>query len=304
VDALLYGALCLIWGSTWLAIKIGLAGVPPFLGAGLRFLIATVIVAIVVAVRGMPHRLTRADRICILSTGLLVFWIDYAAVYWAEEFISSGLTAVLFSTMPLMTAVMSAYWTRAERLHPRKLFGIVVGVAGTVLLFWPAERLGVMQVLGMLSALLGSLCAAINLVTVKRHGVNTDSWVLNLFGMGLGTACLLAMSAATESWRTVVWTTANVSALAYLAVFGSVIAFSIYYFLLKRMDATALSLTTLVIPIVALTLGRIVLHETVVGTAVVGIVIVLAGVGVAIVPGRAAMVTTPLSPPHDDARAV
>lgn len=300
---MLYGALCLIWGSTWLAIKIGLDGVPPFLGAGLRFLIATIIVAVVVAARGMPRRLTHADRICILSTGLLVFWIDYAAVYWAEGYISSGLTAVLFSTMPLMTALMSAYWTKTERLHPRKLIGIVIGVAGTVLLFWPAERVGVMQVLGMLSALLGSLCAAINLVTVKRHGGNTDSWVLNLFGMALGTACLLATSAATESWRTAIWTPANVGALAYLAVFGSVVAFSIYYFLLKKMDATVLSLTTLVIPVVALALGRVVLHEAVTGTAIVGILTILAGVGFAIVPARRARVTPPLPAPRDDARA-
>src|SRR6478672_7274525 len=117
--AALYVLICLIWGSTWLAIKIGLVGVPPFLGAGLRFLLSTMIIGVVLAARRQRFRLTRDDKICVLSLGLLVFWLDYAAVYWAETRISSGLTAILFSTMPLTTALLSAYWTRSETLSGR-----------------------------------------------------------------------------------------------------------------------------------------------------------------------------------------
>src|SRR5579872_3330420 len=96
VEAALYALICLIWGSTWLAIKIGLVGVPPFLAAGLRFLLATLLVGLALLGRGARVRLTRDDHICIVSLGLLVFWLDYAAVYWAETRISSGLTAILF----------------------------------------------------------------------------------------------------------------------------------------------------------------------------------------------------------------
>src|SRR6266849_1688294 len=102
MDAALYGLICLIWGSTWLAIKVGLVG----------------------------------------------FWLDYAGVYWAETRISSGLTAILFSTTPLMTSLLSAYWTGSETLSGRKVAGILVGVVGTALLFWPHEHLGVQQALG------------------------------------------------------------------------------------------------------------------------------------------------------------
>ena len=284
MNAFLYALLCLIWGSTWLAIKIGLAGVPPFLAAGLRFLLATLVIALVVAVRRIPLRLTRSDRVCVISSGLLVFWLDYASVYWAEERISSGVTAVLFSTMPLMTALLSAYWTRTERLQLRKLTGILIGVAGTALLFWPGEPLDRAQVLGMASALGGAFCASANLAMVKKHGQHTDSWILNLFGMAIGTACLLAMSAGLERGVRVEWTRSNVTAIAYLSMFGSVVAFSAYYHLLKKMDATALSLTTLIIPIVALALGRVFLQETVDRTAVAAIVAILVGVGVAIAP--------------------
>ena len=131
-----------------------------------------------------------------------------------------------------------------------------------------------------------SLCAAINLVTMKKYGRHADPFVLNFFGMGIGAACLLAMSAALESWSAVVWTRSNVLALVYLSVFGSVIAFSAYYYLIKKMDATIVSLSTLIIPIVALVLGRAFLDETVTPTAVAGIATILAGVAVAIVGVR------------------
>jgi drug/metabolite transporter (DMT)-like permease len=301
VVAALYALICLIWGSTWLAIKVGLAGVPPFLGAGLRFTLATAIVGLLLVARRTRIQLTRGDRICILSLGLLVFWLDYACVYWAEVYISSGLTAVLFSTMPLMTALLSAFWTRSETLSTRKVAGIVVGIAGTALLFWPQERLGVMQALGMLSTLTGSFCAAINLVTLKKHGQHSDPFVLNFFAMGLGAACLLVMSAALEPWTAVVWTRSNVLAMVYLAIFGSVVAFWAYYSLIKRMDATIVSLSTLIIPIVALALGRAFLQETVTSTAVLGIVTVLAGVGIAIVPPRIAVASADADP-FPDAR--
>jgi drug/metabolite transporter (DMT)-like permease len=282
-----FAALCLIWGSTWLAIKIGLVGVPPFLGAGLRFLLSTILVGAILLARRRPVTLTRHDRICVWSLGLLVFWLDYAAVYWAERRISSGLTAILFSTMPLTTAVMSRFWMRSEILSGRRLTGILVGVAGTALLFWPADHLYMQDALGMLAALAGSCCAAVNLVTMKRYGSKSDPFVLNFFGMGLGATCLLAMSAVLERSETVTWTTSNVLALVYLAALGSVTAFSIYYWLIKVMDATLVSLTTLIIPVVALTLGWFVLGESITPVAVLGVCTVLAGVGASITPVRA-----------------
>jgi drug/metabolite transporter (DMT)-like permease len=260
--------------------------VPPFLSAGLRFLLSAIVAGLVLAWRRQRVTLTRDDKICVLSLGLLVFWLDYACVYWAEIYISSGLTAVLFSTMPLMTALLSAFWTRSERLSPRKLAGILVGVAGTVMLFWPTERLGMMEVLAMLSALTGSLLSAINLVTMKKHGQHSDPFVLNVLGMAIGATGLLLMSAGLERWSAVSWTRSNVLAIFYLSLVGSVVAFSIYYFLIKRLDATIVSLITLIIPIVALALGRMLLGEVITPAAVVGIVTVLAGVAVAILPAR------------------
>jgi drug/metabolite transporter (DMT)-like permease len=284
VAALLFALTTLIWGSTWLAIKVGLVGMPPFLGAGLRFLISVVLIGAFLAWRGRPLRLTRNDRICVLSLGILVFWFNYAAVYWAELRISSGLAAVLFSTMPLLTALLSRFWMRSEALTPRKVAGIVVGVAGTAMLFWPDEQFGMQQALGMGATLFAAACASTNLVTMKRYGRDSDPHVLNFLGMGLGAAMLLLTSALVESWSDVAWSRANLAAMLYLAVFGSVIAFWAYYELIKLIDATIVSLSTLIIPIVALVLGRVFLNETAGPTAAAGIATILAGVAVAMLP--------------------
>jgi drug/metabolite transporter (DMT)-like permease len=284
VVVFLFTLITLIWGSTWFAIKVGLDGVPPFLGAGLRFLLSTLLVGAVLVARSRPIRLTRDDRMCVLSLGVLVFYFNYASVYWAELRISSGLAAVLFSTMPLMTALLSRFWTRSETLGARKVGGILVGVVGTVLLFWPDERLGLQQVFGMLATLFACLCASINLVTMKKYGRHSDPYVLNFVGMGIGAVCLMLTSAVLEPWSAVAWSRDNVAAMLYLAVFGSVVAFSAYYALIKLIDATIVSLSTLIIPIVALVLGRVFLGETVTPTAVAGVVTILAGLAVAMVP--------------------
>jgi drug/metabolite transporter (DMT)-like permease len=287
VNVALFALICLVWGSTWLVIKVGLIGMPPFLSAGLRFMLSAALVGSVLIGRQKPLRLTRGDKICVLSLGILVFWLDYAAVYWAETRISSGLTAILFSTMPLMTSLLSRFWTRSETLTSRKVAGLLVGVVGTALLFWPDGQYRVEQALGMLSALVGCFCAAVNLVIMKRHGAQSDPFVLNFLGMGIGALCLLVMSAALEPWSAVAWSRNNIAAIVYLSVFGSVVAFSAYYRLIKVMDATVVSLSTLIIPIVALVLGRAFLRERITPMAIVGIATILLAVAVAIVPERA-----------------
>lgn len=283
--ALLFALLCLIWGSTWFAIKLALVGVPPFLGAGLRFVLSAAMTGLALAGRRTRIRLTHDDIVSVLSLGFLVFWLDYACAYWSEVYISSGLTAVLFSTMPLMTALLSVYWMHAETLTAARAIGIVVGIAGTAVLFWPHEHLGMMQALGMLSALGGTLCAAINLVVIKKYGRHSDPLVLNFLGMALGAACLLLMSAALERGTAVVWTRSNLLALVYLAVFGSIVAFSVYYYLIKRVDATIVSLQTLISPVVAIALGRVFLQEAVTPGVVFGMVTILAGVAIASAAG-------------------
>lgn len=292
---MLYALLCLIWGSTWLVIKIGLAGVPPFLGAGLRFLIAALVLFALALARASRWSLSRDDRICLLSSGFLSYTLSYATVYWAEQHISSGLTAVLYCTMPLFTALLSRYWTQSESLPPRKAAGILIGMAGTALLFWPEESLTGLKAAAMLATLAGSLAASVNLVLLKRHSLHADIYALNARAMAIGAVCLLAASLATESSAVTVWSPENVAALLFLSLFGSVTAFLIYFHLIKTMDATALSLITFVTPVIAVALGRLFLAERISPAMGAGMAVVLAGIAIAreSVPRRVAQPPEP-----------
>ncbi len=280
----LYVLICLIWGSTWLAIKIGLVGVPPFLAAGLRFALASAVLFGLIALRRVKIRLGPEERTCILSCGLLSFSLSYACVYWAEQYISSGLAAILYCMMPLFTALLSRFWTRSETLSGRKIGGILVAMAGTCVLFWPSAGVSRAELAGTAVALFSVLAAAVNLVTVKRHGRGVDIFVMNAFGMAIGAALLLALSFAVESHAAIVWSRSNALAIVYLALAGSVTTFLSYYHLVKVMEATKLSLITLIFPIVAVALGRAFMNETLPASAWSGTAAVFAGVAIAILP--------------------
>lgn len=280
----LYALICLIWGSTWLVIKIGLMGVPPFLGAGLRFALASAVLFALIGLRGTRIRLDRNGWIAVLSCGFLSFTLSYACVYWAEQYISSGLAAILYCMMPLATALLSRFWTRSETLTPRKIGGILVAMIGTAVLFWPSESVSRHQLAGMAAALLSVLAAAVNLVSVKKYGRQLDVYVMNACGMTIGAAGLLTLSALFERGAAVSWSVPNVLAIAYLGIVGSVTAFLSYYSLVKVMDATRLSLITLIFPIVAVFLGAVFLKESIPPSTWSGMAAVFAGVAIAIVP--------------------
>ncbi|MBI4057363.1 MAG: EamA family transporter [Elusimicrobia bacterium] len=282
VPILLYLLLCLIWGSTWSVIRIGLVGVPPFLAAGLRFLLSATILFAIVYFKRISLRFSKEDKVAIFSAGILGFTGGYAFVYWAEQYISGGLTAILFSSMPLIVACLSHFWVKTERLTTRKVLGILIGMAGTAILFWTDEQLSAQKIAAMGSVLLASFCAATNLVTMKKYSHKTNIYILNACAMSIAAACLLSLSFFTESYREVTWSLSNLTAMIYLAVFGTVIAFICYYTLLHKMPATRLSTLTLSFPIIAVWIGWLFLNESVSGKTLLGIVTVLAGVSLVI----------------------
>lgn len=283
----LYVVVCLIWGSTWLAIKLGLAGVPPFWGAGLRFVIAAAILWGMVLVSRVSPRLSRDGRRAALTSGVLGFGVGYALVYWSETRVASGLVASLFALAPLVTALLTVFAVRTERLTPAKAAGILTGIAGTVVIFWPEKGVADADHLGLLAALGSSLCSAVNLVCQSLWSRRDDARVINAWAMSIGAVLLLALSLSFERHATAAWTVSNAGALFYLATVGSVAAFLIYFRLIRALPATQVSLITLIIPVVALALGRLVLGEVVTLRAQAGVALILGGVGLALAAGRA-----------------
>jgi len=211
--------------------------------------------------------------------GVLGFGIGYSLVYWAETKVPTGLVAVLCAVAPLITALLTAFVARTETLTPRKGAGIAIGIAGVAVLFWPREGAASADVLGLLAAFVSSVGASGNLVAQSLWSKKDDARVLNAWSMSLGAALLLGLSLLFERGAAVTWTPGNVGAILYLAILGSVVAFLAYYKLIHALPATQVSMITLIFPVVAILLGRLVLGETLNANAGFGIALIMGGVG-------------------------
>lgn len=288
VTAFAYAACTLIWGSTWMAIKFGLDGVPPFLGAGLRFVLASTVLWTMIALSGRKTALPPAGRKAALAAAGLGFFLNYALVYWSETRVASGLVAVTFSLSPILTAFFAAALGQ-ETLSARHAFGAAVGAAGVAVLAWPAGGAAGADAAGLLAAFLACAGSGLNLVLQSRWAKGSDSWALNAWAMSAGALLLLALSLFAERGQAVLWTPKTVAALVYLSLAGSVAAFLLLYRLLRELPPSRVSLMTLLFPVVALLLGRVVLGEAITGRAAFGCALILGGVGAALLaPARKA----------------
>ena len=272
----LYALLVLIWSSTWVAIKIGLEDAPALLGAGIRFAAAGVLLLGFAAARRRP---LHTDKTLALTLGLLPFAFCYGLVYWGEQYIPSGLTAVLFGVMPLYTAILAALLLQDEPLRARLLAGVALALAGLALAFVESLELGSEDraALGALAVVLSPLGAALGNVALKRRAGGLDAIVLNGWGMLIGGGLLLAGSALSEDWGDAVWSARALGSILYLAVIGSAVAFVTLTILLREMSAQASSFIALMIPFGALAFGALLYDEAITGRALAGAALVVAG---------------------------
>lgn len=272
--------LCLVWGSTWLFIKLGLADLPPFTFAGLRFGLAALPLAAFTALRRPPFPTAPTDWALMLLTGVSTFTITYGLVFWAEQYISSGLAALLFATFPLFGLLIAHGQLPTERLTRRRLAGVVVGVAGVAVVF--SNQLagtGPLAIGGSAAVVLSAAVAAYTDVVIKRRAGHLDPAVLTLVQMVAGAIPLLAIGISLEgspfAFR---WTPVGVLSLVYLAFVGSALAFVLLYWLIRHMQVTHTMLITLVTPLVAVVLGMLVLREALTWRIAIGGLAILCGV--------------------------
>ncbi|HUP00842.1 MAG TPA: EamA family transporter [Gemmatimonadota bacterium] len=274
--------LALIWGSTWLVIKIGLADLPPFLSAALRFALAAAILFFLARLRAVPLLGSRRAHLIFLGLGLTVYWVSYGVVYWGEQYLASGLTAVLFATNPLFTLLLAQGVLPAERVTPRKLLGVALGFLGVVLIYradlaFTHPRAPIAAVIMLLSP----LAAAVSTVAIKRWAGHVHPYNLTILPMGYGAAALFLTSILTEEMGDARWSAGAIGSVVYLAVLGSVIAFVAYYTLLRQIPVTTLNLLSYVFPVVAVGLGYLILDEVLPPLAVAGAVLIVAGIALA-----------------------
>jgi drug/metabolite transporter (DMT)-like permease len=286
--------LCGIWGSTWLFIKLGLVDLPPLTFAGIRFVFASLILSIMILARGVRWPRSRADWTLILISGLLQFTLNYGLVFWGEQHIPSGLAAVLQSTFPAFGLLIAHIYLPYERMTPRKIFGVLLGVFGVAVIFSDQLSIaGQMALLGSIALVLSAVFGSYGNVLVKAYGQEIDPQVLAAGQMVCGFPPLLALGLATEGnpFR-FHWTIMAVVSLAYLVIIGSVIAFALYYWLVRHMDVTNTMLIALVTPVVAVVLGMIVLHEKLNWRLFAGAACITSGIGLIVLRKRHKTVST------------
>lgn len=276
----LYGLLVVIWSSTWVAIKIGLEDAPALLGAGVRFALAGLVLLVVARIQ---KRDLRTDRALAGVLALAPFAFAYGLVYWGEQYVPSGLAAVLFGVLPLYTALLGAILLPDEPLTARLLAGVCIAIAGLALAFLESVELGAAEraALGATALAVSPLGAAVGGIAQKLRAAELDAVVLNGWAMLGGGLLLLAVSAVSEDWSEFAWTPESVGSILYLALFGSAIAFVTLTVLLRHISALAVSFLAMVLPFGALLFGAALYDESITARALGGAALVAAGLLVA-----------------------
>jgi drug/metabolite transporter (DMT)-like permease len=272
--------LCIVWSSTWLAIKVGLRDLPPISFVALRFSIAIVILVGVAAgrVRFLPVR--ASDYLILAMTGLLMFAVNYGLLFWAELYVSSGLAAVLQATIPIFGMFFAHWMLPDEPLRWQRLSGALIAVAGVAVI---CARLldfnGLLAFWGGLAVLVGAASAAYSNVLIKARNIQLAPAMLAAWQMIFGTVPLLVIGWFVDgSPLHFGWTKMAVFCLFYLAVIGSALTFLLLYWLLPRMTVTGLQAISLITPPGAVMLGWWLGRESFPLWSVLGAAFVLIGV--------------------------
>jgi drug/metabolite transporter (DMT)-like permease len=249
-----YIALCMIWGSTWLAIRLVVRDVPPLEAAALRFVVAGVLLLgmAVLQKRRWPADGQQWNTILVLS--LTIMAVPYGLLFWAEQHVNSSMTAVLFSAMPLAVALVTP--TMMHRKVPRRaVYAMVIAFGGILILFYENPSTNRWALIGGGAVILSMSLSAWSVVYAKQRLHNVDSVVATGLQLLFGSVVLFWGTWALEAHRHARWTRTALVAIAFLTVFGSAAAFVIYYWLLKKLQPYQLSTISMIVPLIALVEG-------------------------------------------------
>ncbi len=288
-NTLLYGLTVLIWGSTWIGIKYQLGVVDPLVSIGHRFALSALLVFAILLLRGTSLRLPLREHGFILLQGLFLFSLNYVCVYNATGTLTSGLVAVVFSTMVIMNLVNSALFLGAP-VSLTVLGGGLIGMAGMVGVFWQeldALDLSDANFRALLIALVGTVLASFgNVVAARNRRADIPVLLCNTWGMAYGALVMYGVALATGKTIEVDWQAPYLISLVYLALFGSVIAFWAYISLIGRIGADKAAYSSLLFPVVALLISTVVEAYQWSLSALLGLALVLLGNWLVMRPAR------------------
>ena len=272
--------LCVVWSSTWLAIKFGLRDLPPVSYAAIRFVIA-ILALLAVSIGRVPLLPQRRSDYAILAfTGVLMFTINYGLLFWGELYVSSGLAAVLQATIPISGMIFAHWMLPDEPIQPRKLIGCLLALTGVAVI---CARLldfnGIMAFWAGLGIVLGAAGAAFSNVLLKARAIRLAPAMLAAWQMIFGVVPMLLIGFALDgNPLRFHWTSMSIFCLLYLAIVGSALTFLLLYWLMPRMSMTNLQTIALITPPGAVALGWLFGGERFPLWSLLGALFVLGGV--------------------------
>jgi len=281
MKVLVWLILCLIWGTTWIFIKVGLEDLPPIAFAASRFILAVFILALLIKPLKLEMPRTVAEWRLVAFTGFLQFSINYSLVFWSEQYITSGLAAVLQAMITVFGLPLAWIYLPEERITKQKILAVVIGITGVAVIFIDQLRIeSFMAFLGCAAIVFGALAAAQASILVKARGSGVHPASLVFTQMICGLPALIIYSFLREGNPTTFnWSTRAIVCIVYLAVLGTITAFWLYYWLLKRVESTKAMMISLVTPLIAVVIGSIVLGETLPLQTFVGGILIMASIG-------------------------
>jgi drug/metabolite transporter (DMT)-like permease len=273
-----YLTVCIVWGSTYLAIRIAVTDMPFLSFAGIRFFTAGALILIFARLKGWSFPENRQDYCAVIFAGIMLLFISNGLICWAEQWIESSLAALLIASVPLFMALIEALFPKEHRLGWVGWIGLVIGFLGVVFLVSPHLTIAGKTLPAVLAVLAASLNWAIASIYLKRRSISGSMMAnvgLQMFSAGavfLIAAFLFGgISIAGASKE-------GIAALLYLLFVGSILAYSAFNYMIKALPAAKAGTYAYINPVVAVILGALILKETVTPQIVISALVILAGV--------------------------
>jgi drug/metabolite transporter (DMT)-like permease len=285
-----WGAVCIIWGTTYLAIKVCLETVPPTLMGGLRYTIAgALLLGLLVA---MGERLpARTSWPGLALLGVLMIGVGNSGVVWAEVWIPSGITAVVVASTPFWMVGIEALMPSGERPRPWQVAGLAIGFSGIVLLVWEDLTAGGAQarnvIAGLAALQIASAGWALGSSYSRRHARHENALAAASFEMIAGGLAMLAVGTLLGEWPRLAFTGTTATAFTYLVVAGAIGGFASYIYALKHLPVTTVSLYAYANPVIAVVLGSLLLGEAFDVRMAAAVLVILLGIALVQFTGRA-----------------
>jgi len=285
MNVLVWIILCVIWSTTWIFIKIGLNDLPPITFATARFVLGVLILLPIIRIQKLALPRTASQWRLIALTGFLQFSVNYSAVFWAEQYITSGLAAVLQAMITVFGLLLAWIFLPTERITPLKIVAVFTGIAGVAVIFYDQLRVeSYLAFLGCAAVVVGSYAAAQAsiLIKAKGAGIHPASLVCAQMICGLPAIIIYALAVEGNPLRHN-WSWIAIGCVLYLTTLGTVAAFWLYYWLLSRIESTKAMMISLVTPLLAVVIGAATLGETMPPQTLFGGMLIIGSIGMIVI---------------------